>query len=87
MMGSLMLEGKLKQDSCADPSQSGPSYVYMNSDPANDWALRERAHKSTKEVIKDIVCHLQRLNGSIVSIIISKFIPYLLSDGSSPQVL
>jgi len=43
------------------------SYVYMNTDPGNDWSLREASHKTAKHFIERIKGHLLRLSGSIVS--------------------
>jgi linoleate 10R-lipoxygenase len=43
------------------------SYVYMNTDPGNDWPLREASHKTAKHFIERIKGHLLRLSGSIVS--------------------
>jgi linoleate 10R-lipoxygenase len=44
------------------------SYVYMNTDPGNDWRLREASHKTAKHFIERIKGHLLRLSGSIVSV-------------------
>ena len=43
------------------------SYVFMNTDPAQDWTLREKATKTTQEISECITGHLQRMSGSIVS--------------------
>ena len=43
------------------------SYVFMNTDPAQDWALREKATKTAQDISEHIAGHLQRMSGSIVS--------------------
>jgi hypothetical protein len=59
-------EGYYRDQDLYDKFADVGNYVFMNSDPAHDWALRERAHALAKEVIGHIVCHLERLSRSIL---------------------
>jgi linoleate 10R-lipoxygenase len=69
------------------------NYVYMNTDPGNDWPLREASHKTAKHFIERIKGHLLRLSGSILSVdgISDSLIGFLAgrnnSDGFLKQLL
>ena len=48
---------------------SSIGYVLMNLDSGNDWTLRMRARKTTKQFIKHIKKQLMRLYRSIVNLV------------------
>ena len=54
------------------------SYVFMNTDPAQDWTLREKATKTTQGISECITGHLQRLSGSIVSLVLELLVTHII---------
>lgn len=59
----------------------------MNTDPAQDWTLREKATKTTQEISERITGHLQRMSGSIVSLSLRSLVTRSVynSSASSPS--
>ena len=50
----------------------------MNTDPAQNWTLREKATKTTQEISECITGHLQRMSGSIVSPLLDLLVTHIL---------
>lgn len=52
--------------SCCLLSHFLSSYVYCNTDPSNDWALREQSQVATRKMIKYLKGHLEKLTRGLV---------------------
>ncbi|KAH9175686.1 heme peroxidase [Lactarius sanguifluus] len=44
------------------------NYVYHNTDPSNDWALREQSQEATREMIRYLKGHLVKLTRGLVNV-------------------
>ncbi|KAI9450785.1 heme peroxidase [Lactarius psammicola] len=44
------------------------NYVYCNTDPSNDWALREQSQVATREMIRYLKGHLVKLTRGLASV-------------------
>jgi len=44
------------------------NYVYCNTDPSNDWALREQSQVATRKMIKYLKGHLEKLTRGLANV-------------------